>query len=392
MRHHIVVVLGTRPEAIKQAPVIRALRRRPERFRVTVISTGQHREMLQQMLPVLGFEPDIDLALMRPNQSLSDLTARCLLAVSAELSRLKPDAVIVQGDTTTAMASGLAAFYLSIPVGHVEAGLRSHSLSEPFPEEANRRVIDLFATWLWTPTQRAAALLLAEGFASSTITVTGNTVVDALLATRRQLKDNPVTISGLPEGCSSGERPLVLVTCHRRESFGAGIRQIAAAIGVLAGRFPEVDFVYPVHLNPHVKGPMQRALGGQANVYLIAPLGYAEFVQLLSCARLVLTDSGGVQEEGPSFGVPVLVMRGRTERPEGIEAGCAKLVGNDTDLIVAEASALLGDSVAWRAMATANNPYGDGHAGERIAASLEAGLTRQPLPGKSPTWRGLAPL
>ncbi|MCO4761829.1 MAG: UDP-N-acetylglucosamine 2-epimerase (non-hydrolyzing) [Myxococcales bacterium] len=381
MKQHIVVVLGTRPESIKQAPVIHALRRRGDRFRVTVISTGQHREMLRQMLPVLGFEPDIDLDLMRPNQTLADLTARCLGAVDAELERLQPDAVIVQGDTTTAMAAGLAAFYRHIPVGHVEAGLRSHSMTEPFPEEANRRVVDLIAQWLWTPTEQAARFLRAEGVDEQRISVTGNTVVDALRLARDFVSLNPPVIPDLPAGFLENGQRLVLITCHRRESFGAGIAQIGQAIGALADRFPDVNFVYPVHLNPNVKGPMHAALGTHDNVVLIEPVGYGAFVSLLAHAHLVLTDSGGVQEEAPSFGVPVVVMRARTERPEGVEAGCAMLVGSERAAIVEAVSELLTDEAKWRAMAIAHNPYGDGQAGERIAASLEAGLWRQQHPG-----------
>lgn len=367
---HVLVVFGTRPEAIKQAPVIWALRRRPERFRVTALSTGQHREMLRPMLELLDVAPDLELDLMRPDQSLADVTARCMTSVEEVLRTARPDVVVVQGDTTTAMAAAMAAFYQRIPVAHVEAGLRSGSMDEPFPEEANRRVVDLFARWLFAPTNEAADLLAREHVDPSRVIVTGNTVVDALLHVREKLGARALRVDGAPDAALRGDRRLVLVTGHRRESFGSGIASICDALAALARRHPDAHFVYPVHLNPNVVGPVRERLGGIENVHLIAPQPYDQFLALLSRAHLVLTDSGGVQEEAPSFDVPVLVMRNRTERPEGVSAGCARLVGTECARIVEAADELLLDPAAHARMAKAPSPYGDGHAGERIAAAL----------------------
>ncbi len=372
----VLVVLGTRPEAIKLAPVIWALRARPERFKVEVLSTGQHREMLRPMVALLGIEPDVDLDLMQPGQTLGDVTTRCLTTVEALLRDRRPDSVIVQGDTTTAMAAALAAFYQRIPVGHVEAGLRSGSLDEPFPEEANRKIIDVFAQWLFAPTDGAAKKLKEENVADSRIFVTGNTVVDALQFVRKQLASESFAVSGLDKSVLS--QRLVLVTCHRRESFGEGIASICRAIASLASSHPDTAFVYPVHMNPNVRGPVSELLGHHPNVHLIAPTDYDKFLGLLSRAHLVLTDSGGVQEEGPSFGVPVLVMRNRTERPEGVEAGCNRLVGNHEGRIVEEARRLLDDPSEHAKMSHATNPYGDGLAGERIAKILDKSSENQP--------------
>ncbi|HEY8430660.1 MAG TPA: UDP-N-acetylglucosamine 2-epimerase (non-hydrolyzing) [Sandaracinaceae bacterium] len=367
---HALVVFGTRPEAIKQAPVIWALRRRPERIRVTALSTGQHREMLRPMLELLDVAPDVELDLMRPDQTLADVTARCVTSVEEVLRALRPDVVVVQGDTTTAMAAALAAFYQHIPVAHVEAGLRSGSMDEPFPEEANRRVVDLFARWLFAPTEEAAALLANEGVDPARVLVTGNTVVDALLYVREKLSGRNIAIEGVPAAALRGERRLVLVTGHRRESFGDGIASICDALAILASRHGDADFVYPVHLNPNVVGPVTERLGGIDNVHLIPPQPYDRFLALLSRAHLVLTDSGGVQEEAPSFDVPVLVMRNRTERPEGVAAGCARLVGTEAGRIVEAADELLCDPSVHARMASAQSPYGDGRAGERIARAL----------------------
>ncbi len=355
----VLAVYGTRPEAIKMAPVLAALARRPERFAVRVCTTGQHREMLDQAQDLLGLRPDLDLRLMRPDQTLNGLTAAALAAIDGVLAAEAPDWLLVQGDTTTAMAAALAAFHRRVRVGHVEAGLRTGDLQRPFPEEANRRIVDLLADALVAPTSRSRDTLLAEGSDPARVHVVGNTVIDAL-----------ETISGeLSEPADSG-RTEVLVTVHRRESFGAPLVEIFSALRRLAGSFPEVDWIYPVHRNPNVQGPAHEILGGLPNLHLHEPFDYRELVRRLMRCRFALTDSGGIQEEAPTFGKPVLVLREATERPEGIEAGVARLVGADRDTIFAEASRLLTSEAAYLAMARAGNPYGDGHAGERIAAIL----------------------
>lgn len=353
----ILAVYGTRPEAIKMAPVIEALRRRPEAFEVTVCATGQHREMLDQVQELFGLRPDLDLGLMRPDQTLNGLAAGALSAMDGVLVERDPDWLLVQGDTTTAMTAALAAFHRGVRVGHVEAGLRTGDLQRPFPEEANRRIIDLFAAALFAPTERAGAVLRGEGICPERVHVVGNTVIDALLRLA-------------PETDDSTERPEVLVTLHRRESFGAPLRDILAALRRLAERFPEVLWVYPVHPNPNVRGPAFEILSGLPNFELSEPLDYRELVRRLARCRFALTDSGGIQEEAPTFGKPVLVLRETTERPEGVDAGVARLVGVDGERIFEEASRLLSSEDAWRSMARAVNPYGDGHASERIAAIL----------------------
>lgn len=366
----IVVVIGTRPEAIKQAPVVWALTR--QGAEVVLVSTGQHRQMLDPMLELLELVPQRDLALMQPNQTLPGLTARCIEAFDAVLAEERPDAVLVQGDTTTAFACALASFYRRTPIGHVEAGLRSGSLAEPFPEEANRRLADQLADWLFAPTPGAAEHLSAEGHDRARIHVTGNTVVDALLHIRARVQEQPPALTLDPDILEPSRRR-VLITCHRRESFGPGIEGICRALSRLAAAHPETEFVYPVHLNPNVEGPVNRLLGDARNIHLLPPIGYDAFVYLLAGAALVLTDSGGVQEEAPSLGVPVLVMRNRTERPEGIAAGCAVLVGTQESRIFEEGDRLLSDESARGAMAHVANPYGDGQAGERIASILTGG-------------------
>jgi len=355
----VLAVYGTRPEAIKMAPVLAALARRPERFAVRVCTTGQHREMLDQAQDLLGLRPDLDLRLMRPDQTLNGLTAAALAAIDGVLAAEAPDWLLVQGDTTTAMAAALAAFHRRIRVGHVEAGLRTGDLQRPFPEEANRRIVDLLADALFAPTDRARDTLLAEGSDPARVHVVGNTVIDALQ-----------TISGeLSDSLESG-RTEVLVTVHRRESFGAPLVEIFSALRRLAESFPSVDWIYPVHRNPNVQGPAHEILGGLPNLHLHEPFDYRELVRRLMRCRFALTDSGGIQEEAPTFGKPVLVLRETTERPEGIDAGVARLVGADRETIFAEASRLLTSETAYLAMARAANPYGDGHAGERIAAIL----------------------
>ncbi|MEA2691210.1 MAG: hypothetical protein QOJ16_597 [Acidobacteriota bacterium] len=353
----ILVLYGTRPEAIKMAPVVAALRRRQDRFAVTVATTAQHREMLDPVQELFGLRPDLDLDLMRPDQSPNELASRAFAALDGPLRDLAPDWLLVQGDTTTAMVGALAAFHRRVRVGHVEAGLRTGDLAQPFPEEANRRAIDLVAEALFAPTARAREALLREGVPAERVHLTGNTGIDALLLAAARVPAEP-------------RREEVLITVHRRESFGLPLAGIFAALRDLAETFPAVRFVYPVHPNPHVLLPAREALSGLANLELHPPFGYLELVRRLRSARLVLTDSGGIQEEAPTFGTPVLVLREKTERPEGIAAGVARLAGTDRRKIVAAASLLLTDEAAWRAMANAANPYGDGRAAERIAGIL----------------------
>ena len=370
-RKRVVVIAGTRPEGIKLAPVVRALRARPERFECTLVSTGQHREMLAQVLEAFELAPDLDLGLMRPGQDLTDVTAGALLGLRGPFRERRPDWVIVQGDTTTAFAAALAAFYEKIPVAHVEAGLRSGQRYAPFPEEVNRRLADQLSELFFAPTEASRRALLAEGFDAAKIEVTGNTVVDALLVAREKVRAAPPPIPGLDEAALEGKR-LVLVTGHRRESFGEGFEAICRALLRLVRAHPDVAVVYPVHLNPNVDGPVRRLLGGEPRIQLLRPLAYLPFVSLLARCDLVLSDSGGVQEEAPSFGKPLLVMRDVTERPEGVEAGVARLVGTTEERIVAAASELLSDPAAYAALSRGVNPYGDGRASERIADRLEA--------------------
>ncbi|MEA2604218.1 MAG: hypothetical protein QOF89_5210 [Acidobacteriota bacterium] len=359
----ILVVYGTRPEAIKMAPVIAALRRRPGAFAVTVCTTGQHREMLDQVQDLLGLAPDLDLRLMQPGQTLNGLAAAALAALDGVLADRLPDWLLVQGDTTTAMAAALAAFHRGVRVGHVEAGLRTGDLGRPFPEEANRRLTDALAAALFAPTERAGRALLAEGCDAGRVHVVGNTVIDALRSICRDLPHD------LPQDAPP-RRPEVLITVHRRESFGAPLREIFAALRRLAESFPGVVWILPVHRNPNVREPALAMLSGLPNLELHDPFDYRELVRRLARCRFVLTDSGGLQEEAPTFGKPVLVLRDTTERPEGVEAGVARLVGTDRERIVAAASELLTSDAACAAMARAINPYGDGEAGERIAAIL----------------------
>ncbi len=362
--------MGTRPEAIKMAPVVRALTD-VAGFEPIVVSTGQHREMLAQVVDLFGIHVDRDLDVMRPNQSLAGLTSRLLTSIDGVLSELNPDLTLVQGDTTTVLAGSLACFYQHRPIGHVEAGLRTGNLGAPFPEEANRVLTGRLASWHYAPTDRAAEALLNEGVPQRRVFVTGNTVIDALrMEVARQ--SNPEvqrTIRrALAEELGEGfeMRRFVLITGHRRENFGSGFEEICQAIKSLAKRFPDTDFVYPVHLNPNVVGPVNQLLGDVKNIRLIRPQPYDRFVSLLSSCHFVLTDSGGVQEEAPGLGKPVLVMRSVTERPEGITAGTVALVGATSERIQAGVSMLLTDESRYQAMSTANNPYGDGKAGPRI--------------------------
>ena len=368
-------IFGTRPEAIKLCPVILAMRDHPF-LEPHVCVTGQHREMLDQVLEVFEVVPDIDLALMRSSQTLGELTSKAIGAVDRHLATDKPDMVIVQGDTTTVFSAALAAFYHQIPVGHVEAGLRTWDKRSPFPEEINRVLTSRLADYHFAPTEWARQNLLREEVSAEKIFVTGNTVIDALMFAERKAKECPPQIPGLPAELTNGhsDRPMVLITGHRRENFGVGFESICQAIAHLAGGFPEVAFVYPVHLNPNVQEPVRRILRDRQNIHLIEPLGYLPFVALMARSKLILTDSGGVQEEAPSLGKPVLVMRDTTERPEAVEMGTVKLVGTDVQAIIQNVTRLLTDEKAYAAMANAVNPYGDGKATERILTACEAFL------------------
>lgn len=374
------LILGTRPEAIKLCPLVLALGDEPS-LAPHVCVTGQHRQMLDQVLDVFGVVPDADLDLMRPNQTLAGLTARAVAAIDDYLEAAKPELVVVQGDTTTVFCAALCAFYRGIPVGHVEAGLRTYNKWSPFPEEINRVLTTRVGDLHFAPTETARQNLLREGVDQGQIVVTGNTVIDALLIAIEQVRARPPHVAGLPEflqpGTAEGNPPLVLITGHRRENFGDGFENICRAIATLARRFPDTHFVYPVHLNPNVREPVGRLLGAVArdggistgNVHLIDPLGYLPFVAMMDRATVVLTDSGGVQEEAPSLGKPVLVMRDTTERPEAVEMGTVKLVGTNEEAIVEGVSTLLTDKDAYAAMANAVNPYGDGKACGRIVAA-----------------------
>ncbi|MDA1194021.1 MAG: UDP-N-acetylglucosamine 2-epimerase (non-hydrolyzing) [Planctomycetota bacterium] len=361
----VLVTFGTRPEAIKMAPVVAALRARPDAFRCVVCATAQHRDMLDQVLPLFGLVPDVDLDLMRAGQTLNEVTARVLAAMDGVIVDADADLVIVQGDTTTAMASALAAFQREVPVAHVEAGLRSGRMDAPFPEEMNRVVVDRLAAHCFPPTPGADAYLAAEGVPAARRLVTGNTAIDALLDLRGRLDtlDLPVR-----ERLDTVER-LVLITAHRRESFGAPLREVFAALGTLARNHPDVTFVYPVHPNPQVKGPAHELLRAP-NLILLEPVHYGELVWLLSRAELVISDSGGLQEEAPTLGRPLLVLREVTERPEVVEAGAALLVGTDQARIVAEATRLLAEPEVRARLGQPRFLFGDGAASARIAAHL----------------------
>ncbi len=369
---HILSIFGTRPEAIKMAPVIHALKA-DAAFTATVCVTAQHRQMLDQALELFSIRPDYDLDIMQDGQDLFGLTARMLPALRHVLLAEQPDMVLVQGDTTTCFVGSLAAFYLRIPVGHIEAGLRTGDIHAPFPEEANRAMTSRLAELHFAPTEQARRNLLAEGIAADTVHVTGNTVIDALLHVRGQLtaEQDWRGVFGSANAVIHDGRPYILITGHRRENFGSGFQRICEAVALLAERRPQLYFIYPVHLNPNVQGPVYSLLSQKANVHLIPPLDYAPFVHAMSHARLILTDSGGVQEEAPSLGKPVLVLRETTERPEAVAAGTVLLVGTDKERIMRETERLLDDEAAYRRMTAVANPYGDGHAAERIAAILQ---------------------
>lgn len=366
----VLLVFGTRPEAIKLAPVVRALGRPESGLRPVVCVTDQHREMLDQVLDFFGIAPDHRLDVMRAGQTPADVAARVLARLPAVLHAERPAAVLVQGDTTTTLAAALTAFYERVPIGHVEAGLRTHRLDAPFPEEANRRLTTPITRWHFAATAWARANLLREHVSATQITVTGNPVIDALFWAVERLDARGDV---LPLALDPGRR-LVLVTAHRRESFGAPFAELCEALAALVDRNPDVEIVYPVHLNPNVQAPVRRILGDRPRIHLLPPVAYHELVALLRRAYLVLTDSGGIQEEAPSLGKPCLVMREVTERPEGIEAGTARLVGTSHRRIVEEAERLLHDAAAYEAMARAHNPFGDGRASERIVEILRADL------------------
>lgn len=371
----ILLVFGTRPEAIKMAPLVKALQKDTEHFETRVCVTAQHRQMLDQVLEVFGITPEYDLNIMAPNQDLYDITAKVLLGLREVLKDFRPDTVLVHGDTTTSMAASLAAFYMQIPVGHVEAGLRTYNMLSPWPEEMNRQVTDRICTYYFAPTEQSRANLLQENIDAKKIFITGNTVIDALL----MAVDIISTPAGVKEkmakelqekGYTVGDREYILVTGHRRENFGDGFLHICKAIKELAALHPEMDIVYPVHLNPNVQKPVYELLSGLSNVYLISPLDYLPFIYAMQHSTLLLTDSGGVQEEAPSLGKPVLVMRDTTERPEAVEAGTVKLVGTNAEAIVSNVTALLLDKEMYKRMSETHNPYGDGQACERIIAAL----------------------
>jgi len=367
----ILCVFGTRPEAIKMAPVVQALYQNTLDFETKVCVTAQHRQMLDQVLDLFKIKPDYDLNLMRPNQDLTDITSNVLLGLREVFKLWRPDVILVHGDTTTTMAASLAAYYEKVIVCHVEAGLRTGNKYSPWPEEMNRRVAGVIADIHFAPTSSAKQNLLREGVSDESIVVTGNTVIDALLEVADQLKQNQELYSSLDAKFSflRADRKLILVTGHRRENFGAGIENICQAILRLAGR-ADVEILYPVHLNPNVQEPVNRILLGCDNVHLIEPQDYLPFVYLMTRAYLLLTDSGGVQEEAPSFGKPVLVTRDTTERPEAVEAGTVRLVGTDTEAIFAEVQQLLDNASEYQRMSHAHNPYGDGYASQRIIDQL----------------------
>nr|WP_272916994.1 UDP-N-acetylglucosamine 2-epimerase (non-hydrolyzing) [Erythrobacter ramosus] len=362
----ILVTFGTRPEAIKMFPVVAALRE-TGRFDVRVVVTAQHRELLDSVLALADLVPDVDLDLMEPNQSLDALSARLIARFGAVLDAWLPDRVLVHGDTLTTMMASLACYFRRIPVGHVEAGLRSGDIYSPWPEEVNRKVTGVIADLHFAPTETAAAALRAENVCENSIHVTGNTVIDALLYAQAKIAANPALAPAIaPLKARFAGKRIIAVTAHRRENFGAGMAQIAQGLQMLAAR-DDVAIIYPLHPNPNVGGVMQPALAGLDNIALINPLDYLDFVAMMAASDIVLTDSGGIQEEAPSLGKPVLVMRDTTERPEGVAAGTAKLVGADATVIVAETSRLLDDPAAYDAMSRAHNPYGDGTASRQIA-------------------------
>jgi UDP-N-acetylglucosamine 2-epimerase (non-hydrolysing) len=371
--HKILLIFGTRPEAIKLCPVVRGLREHPRKFEVKVCVTAQHREMLDQVLEAFQVVPDYDLDLMLPGQTLFQSTSRILAGLEPVFGEEKPAMAIVQGDTTTTLCGALAAFYSRVPVAHVEAGLRTHDLSQPFPEEMNRVLASRLAALHFAATEKAAENLRAEGVPADSISVTGNTGIDAVLYVRDGLERG--TLRGGTFTWLDAAKKLIVVTAHRRESFGDGFGRICRALAKIADR-DDVQLVYPVHPNPNVQDPVRRYLAGHPNVQLIEPQSYVPFVDLMRRAYLLITDSGGIQEEGPSLGKPILVLREKTERPEAVIAGTVKLVGTDEDCIVREAAVLLGNSEAYHQMSRVHNPYGDGRASARISGLIQSYLAK----------------
>ena len=372
-----MLIFGTRPEAIKMAPLVHKLRAKPKKFDVLVCVTGQHREMLDQVLRIFKIIPDIDLNVMKSNQDLFDITSSILMGMREVFSKYEPNAVLVHGDTTTTLATTMAAFYSGIPVGHVEAGLRTHNLKAPFPEEFNRQITSKATSWHFAPTTLSRDNLLAERISPASISVVGNTVIDALFWILGNIDSDDKRRNAIEAAINKllifnwKDEKFILVTGHRRENLGDGLSQICSAIYHLATRYPLVNFVYPVHLNPNVYKPVNDMLEGLNNVHLIKPLEYEHFVYLLKHTYLILTDSGGIQEEAPSLGKPVLVMRDLTERPEAVEAGTVELVGTNKNHIVASVSRLLDDDIYYERISQAHNPYGDGNACDRIVNVLE---------------------
>lgn len=378
---NMMLVFGTRPEAIKMAPLVKEFQKYPEKFKTIVCVTGQHREMLDQVLRIFDIQPDYDLNIMKQGQDLYDVTAKVLIGMRDVLKETQPDIVLVHGDTTTSTAAALAAFYQQIPVGHVEAGLRTHNIYSPWPEEMNRQITGRITTYHFAPTSLSKDNLLQEGISGEQIIVTGNTVIDALYMVVEKIKNDGILscelekvlkASGYDISRLSDGRKLVLITGHRRENFGDGFISMCKAIKSLSEKYPEVDFVYPMHLNPNVRKPIHEVFGEsqRANLFFIEPLEYLSFVYLMEKSAIVLTDSGGIQEEAPGLGKPVLVMRDTTERPEALEAGTVKLVGTDYDKIVNEVSGLLDSQEYYEKMSKAINPYGDGKACSRIVKAL----------------------
>ena len=379
----IMLVFGTRPEAIKMAPLVKEFQKRPESFETVVCVTGQHREMLDQVLDIFDITPDYDLNIMKQGQDLYDVTSRVLTGMRDILKESKPDVVLVHGDTTTSTSAALASFYQQIPVGHVEAGLRTHNIYSPWPEEMNRQLTGRIATYHFAPTPLSRENLLRENVAETSISVTGNTVIDALYMVVDKIKsddgmagrlDGELLAAGDDTGRLRNGRKLVLITGHRRENFGEGFVSMCRAIKTLTEKYPDVDFVYPMHLNPNVRKPIHEVFGEDlsacGNIFFIEPLEYLSFVYLMEKSYIVLTDSGGIQEEAPGLGKPVLVMRDTTERPEALKAGTVKLVGSDYNKIISEVSSLIEDESAYEKMSRAVNPYGDGMACERIVREL----------------------
>ena len=383
MMKQIIIVFGTRPEAIKMAPLVKEFQKYPKKFRTIVCVTGQHREMLDQVLHIFEIVPDYDLNIMKQGQDLYDVTSRVLLGMRDVLKEVKPDIVLVHGDTTTSMAAALAAFYQQIPVGHVEAGLRTHNIYSPWPEEMNRQLTGRIATYHFAPTPLSKQNLLAENVKPEQILVTGNTVIDALYMVVNRIKEDKalnieleaiLSQAGYDINRLSKGKKMVLITGHRRENFGDGFISVCKAIQTLTQKYPDADFVYPMHLNPNVRKPIHEVFGENlsnlGNMFFIEPLEYLSFVYLMEKSTIVLTDSGGIQEEAPGLGKPVLVMRDTTERPEALEAGTVKLVGTDYNKIRSEVSALLEDQEYYEKMSKAVNPYGEGMACERIVCNL----------------------